>query len=67
MDGVKGRSDAGRLRTHGRLTYNLSVTVGVLAMTVGAWLEHGIAAGAATFGALVLVMSVYAVERLNRD
>ena len=67
MDGEQRRSNAGRLRAHGRLIYNLSITVGVLAVSAGAWLEYGFPAGAATFGVLILVMSVYAVERLNCD
>jgi hypothetical protein len=49
----------------GRVVYDVSVTSGVLTVTAGAWIQYGAAAGLATFGGLVIALSVYAAERLS--
>lgn len=56
--------DSGGLRVNGRLIYDLIISTGVLAVSAGAWLKFGLPEGLATFGVLVIALSIYAAERL---
>lgn len=65
MDGEQNRPNARRLRAYHRLIYDATVLTGVSAVTAGAYLKFGLAAGLITFGTLVLALSIYAAERLS--
>jgi hypothetical protein len=48
-----------------RIAYDVTVSIGVLALTAAAWMQYGAPAGLATFGVLVVGLSIYAAERLS--
>ena len=48
----------------GRVVYDVSVSIGVLTVTAGAWIQWGTAVALVSFGVLVIALSVYAAERL---
>ena len=47
------------------MIYNVSVTVAVLCIAAGVWMNSGLAYGVITFGGLVLARLGYSGERLR--
>lgn len=53
------------IRVNGRVVYNVTVAAALAAITAGAWLTWGLGTALLTGGGIMILLTVYANERVN--